>query len=631
MIKFKQLFMTSALALAPFSPTLAQESYRAPFAHERRTTTIIVHADGTHEHLFESIDRIETELGVNEYGDRAVSFNAALETLEILEAATLSPSGERLPVDPQAIRTVEEEISGGAPMFSDMKNKVVVYPRLQVGSRTYLKARSHQHRPHFGDKFFLYEAFSPHERYDHVEYHVLVHPSVALQISAQGMQGGAIQPSPEQSAKGPAGYRHFRYTYRQASAYPSEPAQVPYVYFAPHLMLTTFSDYLEVGRRYQAYAAPKTRVTPEVQALADQITQGITDTREQVRVLYEWVARHIRYVAIYLGDGGFEPHDVATILKNRYGDCKDHVVVLQSLLSAKGIASSPALINLGIGESLSPVAVTFPLNHVIVYVPQFQLYLDPTAQFARFGVLPDMLLNKPVVLAGLDQIARTPKMMASEHQTISTVRIDVLPDGKLRGVSHTRFTGASELDARGRHFDREGRSPERTVRQLLARFNEIGFGVISDTDASDLSQPFELHSRFELDPPANVPGPSALMVPVGLAPGRLANIAHTKPIAARRFRSACNSEEIKEYVEIRFPASVRVTRVPNGVDYERDFVRYHSTYALATSPDGGQVLNIAREFSMQYDAGTCGPEQTSAWARFHGVLYRDIRAQIFIE
>ena len=139
------------------------------------------------------------------------------------------------------------------------------------------------------------------------------------------------------------------------------------------MLLTTFTDYLEIGKAYEAYAAPKTRVTPQVKALADEITKGLKSERDQVRALYEWVSRNIRYVAIYLGDGGFEPHDVEVILKNRYGDCKDHVVLLQSLLMAKNIKSSSALINLGAGEELSPVAVTFPLNHVILYLPSLKL------------------------------------------------------------------------------------------------------------------------------------------------------------------------------------------------------------------------------------------------------------------
>ncbi|MBU3725744.1 MAG: DUF3857 domain-containing protein [Burkholderiaceae bacterium] len=624
------LLMATAIALAPFSPTSAQEAYRPPIAHERKVTTVVVHTNGTHEMVIEDMVRIETELGVNDHGERIMSFNSALEELEVLEAATITPQCERIQVESNAIRTVEEELSGGAPMFSDMKNKVIVYPRVQVGSRLYLKVRSHQHTPHFGNQFFLHDVFSPHELHDHVEYHVMVHPGLPLKISAQGMQGGAFTPEAEQAAKGPKGYRHYRFTYSQPHAYPREPGQLHFSYFAPHIMLTTFSDYVAVGKSYEAYAAPKVRVTPMVRALADQITKGISGERETIRALYEWVARNIRYVAIYLGDGGFEPHDVETILNNRYGDCKDHVVLLQSLLSAKGIDSSPALINLGAGEDLSPVAVTFPLNHVILYVPGLDLYLDPTAQFAPFGVLPEVILNKPVVLTRLNRLGRTPKMRAEENRTASRIRIDVLPDGRLRGASETTFSGSPEFEARGRHLDREGRSPERTVRSLLARFNEIGFGVIKDTDPVDLSKPFELNSRFELDAPVNIPGPSAMMVPVGLSAGRVASIAFTKPLAQRRFPSGCSSELIEEDIEMRFPASIRVTRIPAGTRIDSSTAWYTSSFALAPTADG-QLLRIKRSFRMQHESGTCGPEHANTWKDFHAALYRDVRAQIFIE
>jgi hypothetical protein len=56
-------------------------------------------------------------------------------------------------------------------------------------------------------------------------------------------------------------------------------------------------------------------------------------------------------VAIFLGNGGYEPHDAATVLENRYGDCKDHVALLEALLKAKGIASVPVLVG---SSSTSP-------------------------------------------------------------------------------------------------------------------------------------------------------------------------------------------------------------------------------------------------------------------------------------
>lgn len=622
--------MTTALALMPAAPAPAQEAYRPPVSTHYSIDTVIVHADRTHERMMESAYRIETELGVAEHGERVISFNSTLEALEILEAATISPTGERWALSDQAIRTVEDEITGGAPMFSDIKHKVMVYPNVQVGSLLYLKARSRQHTPHFGNQFFLHDSFSPHERYGLTQYHVIVHPAVSLQISAEGMQGGEITPNAEQASKGPKGYRHYLFTYRQDSAHPPEAGQIPYVYFGPHIMLTSFRDYLEVGQSYARYAEPKARVTPGVIALAQKITKGLTDPRDQARALYEWVARNIRYVAIYLGDGGFEPHDVEAILRDRYGDCKDYVVLLQALLKATGIDSSPALINAGAGEALSPVPVTFPFNHVILYLPEQDLYLDPTAQFAPFGVLPESLLNKPVVLTSLNRMARTPKMIAQEHRTVSQVTLAMLEDGSLRGTSTTLYTGAPEFDARGRHFDREGRSPERTVRRLLARFNELGSGVIEDSDPADISKPFAMLSRFELDAPVNIPGPSAMMVPVGLSSGVITSTAYMKPLKERRFPVNCSSEEFVEEVALQFPKSIRVTRIPNNTVYRDTTISYSSVYELSETPSG-QVLTVTRRLSTQYESRTCKAPEENSWRTFHPVLHRDIRSQIFVE
>lgn len=56
---------------------------------------------------------------------------------------------------------------------------------------------------------------------------------------------------------------------------------------------------------------------------------------------------NIRYVGIWLGNGGIVPHPAEDILQNRYGDCKDKATLLQALLAAKGIYSQQVLINLG--------------------------------------------------------------------------------------------------------------------------------------------------------------------------------------------------------------------------------------------------------------------------------------------
>ena len=56
---------------------------------------------------------------------------------------------------------------------------------------------------------------------------------------------------------------------------------------------------------YKARARDKSVVTPEIQKLADELTAGLSDKREQTKRLYQWVARNVRYVAMALGDGGY--------------------------------------------------------------------------------------------------------------------------------------------------------------------------------------------------------------------------------------------------------------------------------------------------------------------------------------
>ena len=133
--------------------------------------------------------------------------------------------------------------------------------------------------------------------------------------------------------------------------------------------------------------------------MADEITAGTSGRREQAQKIYDWVSTHIRYVAVFLGNGGYEPHEAIKILENGYGDCKDHVVLLEALLKAKGIASVPVLINSGNRYRAPETATPALFNHVLSYLPEFDLYADSTTGVAPFGTLPADEYGKPVARA----------------------------------------------------------------------------------------------------------------------------------------------------------------------------------------------------------------------------------------
>ena len=63
------------------------------------------------------------------------------------------------------------------------------------------------------------------------------------------------------------------------------------------------------------------------------------DLAARLRAPAAFAQRDIRYVAIEIGIGAYQPHAARDVLLNRYGDCKDKVTLLAAMLQEVGIES----------------------------------------------------------------------------------------------------------------------------------------------------------------------------------------------------------------------------------------------------------------------------------------------------
>src|SRR5262249_39611597 len=149
---------------------------------------------------------------------------------------------------------------------------------------------------------------------------------------------------------------------------------------------------------------------------------------------------NIRYVAINLGVGAIVPHAASEVLTNLYGDCKDHVTLLQALLKAKGIDSTVAIIDAGDDFTVSKVATLQQFNHVITYIPDMNLYLDSTARYTPFGVLPFPDADKTVLLSGTGKLDHTPWSDETTFRTVTTLKVH--DDGSADGETKIAAAGA---------------------------------------------------------------------------------------------------------------------------------------------------------------------------------------------
>ncbi len=486
--------------------------------------------------------------------EASISYSTSVETAEILEASTRKPDGRRIDAPKTNFQVHKASGEGGnAPLFSDRTTLTVVFPEVEVGDRLVFSSRLTASQPLFPGQFSTFEGFSPRVPYDEASIHISVPGDLAVQQQAYGLQ--AEPPTLKD------GRRDFVWHF--ANPHPTRATRrdwsVVDVTQQTALLFSTFQDYRQIADAYGARALPKAVPDQRVRALADEITQGKTTPLEIARSLYEWVSRNITYGGNCIGLGAVVPHDTSLILDNRMGDCKDHATLLQALLAAKGIASDQALINAGQVYTLPPIPVVSMVNHVINYLPDFDLFLDSTSDSTPFGMLPDQDEAKPVLLvAHYREGTHTPASRAGSNEEITDSVVSIASDGS--------FKVAVDISNRGSYAVsmREGMrqiSREQEATMITDSFKSRGLiasGLIHKDDPKPLEDRYHLSTEFEIQKVLQRPGAGGFPVlPLfsGAAPVAmfLYSAMGTEP-ESHPFR--CSSGRSIERYRYEFPAEL---------------------------------------------------------------------------
>ena len=169
-----------------------------------------------------------------------------------------------------------------------------------------------------------------------------------------------------------------------------------------------------------------------------------------------------------------------------------------------------------------------------------------------------------------------------------------------------------------------GSNQELIVNDLLERFMERGTGKIMVGNPKNLDHSWRVESEFQLTPVVNVPGPSAMTVPVGVAPGYIKWIASSTAPKARRYPSSCSSIRHTEFTELSFPAKTKLEVIPKSVQVTSGRMRYEASYRLK-----GKTLIVKREYASNRETSVCDANNDRHWEAISRVMERDMRSQIF--
>ncbi|MBI3676912.1 MAG: DUF3857 and transglutaminase domain-containing protein [Proteobacteria bacterium] len=589
------LLLMAAAVIPASSQTvqLGTASTDPSFEIVKQHVDIEISTDGTFYEADEMAFRVLNEQGRHGLQQMTLTNTQGYETTQIKSAYTLKPNGTRLDVPPGQI-LYGRGASTGPGGFDDLQTMTVVYPNVEIGDEVVLVTLFHQDRPWFGTHFAREFNFSRSVLAHDVRITLSVPANVsAPSIDASGLEGGARETYGDK-------YR-WVWTYKNDISIPLAADSVAESDFGPHLHVSSFRDYAAVAQVYDDIFRERSGTTPEIRQLADQLTAGIADRREQAHALYDWVAGHIAYVNIVLGAGGFVPHEAQDVLRNRYGDCKDHVILLQALLWAKGIQSSPVLINAGNGFQLSKVPSTYLFNHLITYVPEFQMYLDSTARTASFGVLPFADAGKPVVIVTSGKVDRTPSITANGSTMRVMETLKVTETGDVEGDTQVTATGVAAQEMREIVTAIPATKEADYFRLYLGPGAE---GTLTRGEPMKLAPTYVFGAHYRIPSVATIPGPAAMPPWIGYKPFFFTDLLAGSLPPTRTSPYLCGSFDAEEIVTITFPQGTEVTTLPRPVDFHVQDIAMSLTY----DQPAPNIVHATTKLRTEHPQATCTPE-----------------------
>ena len=603
-------------ALAPSAAWSGNDGIDTALVIVRNAQHNVVQDDGSFVQTWEQLTQVAEERGVSAAGQRSFSVRPASETLEFVEAYTEKPDGRRIMVKPDQIKLQQQGQVAGAAAFQDVQLETIVFPEVAAGDKLYSKTRLTRRRALFDGQFSDVTWPDSHPTHE-LSLTYDLPTDMRLKADARGFK--------LVSRTTANGRRVYRWDYVPSDVPRIEAGAVSTLDFGPRLWVSTFEDHAQLGRAYDRAAGAAAVPGPRVKALVDTLVRPLADPRAKALAIDNWVRRNVRFVSVGMEDAGLAPHKADTVLENLYGDCQDHAALMQAMLAAAGIDSTPALINAGNSYKLSPVASLAEFNHLVVYVPSLDLYLDSTASDIEAGYLRWDNLDKPVVLTRTGEIRHTPVKQA--ERIWSQYRVRIAADGSAT-LDFTRgHQGWLEENTRSAMYGMSAADRALQVKSILQQKGMSGSGTLTVEDPTQPGRGYVFAEHGSAENWAYLPGTVGIYADSGFYAG-VSWALHAMANEARRTQPwLCPDNDLTEDAVFELPPGASVLAVPQDTHVASPYFQYVAEFRLQ-----GQTLQVHRSLQSG-KAGTrvCTPEDFQAMRPDIDKMMHDVRSQFILQ
>jgi tetratricopeptide (TPR) repeat protein/transglutaminase-like putative cysteine protease len=481
--------------LAPSKPEEAKRDYSPEaFVVEHYRSTYRFESDGTGRKETVARIRVQSEAGVQQWGQIQVGYNSANERVEIAYVRVVKADGTVVKAGDDAVQDLTAPVEREAPVYTDYRQKHITVPGLRPGEVLEYDMVTVIHTPLASGQFWA--------EYDFDKSNIMLDEELDVDVPADRPLKLKNKPGIDPKIS----EAHGRRTYHWTSSHlereddtkdkdkdkdkekEKKKKKKRRDEERPDIQLTTFVSWEQIGRWYAGLDKDRRAQSPEVRAKAEELTKGLDTQLDKVQALYDFVAKNFRYVSLSLGVGRYQPHAAGDVLHNQYGDCKDKHTLLASLLEAEGLHASSVLINSS--RKLDPdVPSPSQFDHVITLLPMTtppeEVWMDTTSEVAPFRLLAFSLRHKLALVIPADgstpHLEETPADTPMPDTEISEVDGKINDIGKLEAHVHYTFRGDEELMLRSVFR----RVPEANWQRVVENVNAGMGGDITNLKVSD--------------------------------------------------------------------------------------------------------------------------------------------------
>jgi len=401
-------------------------------------------ASGSTELIQHEVIKILNERGRLRYGVIRLSYDAATQEIDLLDARTILPDGKVVKPPQEAIQreSLPSLSEQGFSAYSNAKYLSVSMPAPVDGAILEYRVRIREKTPPMKSNFWAGSYMQDTEPVIISRFTVNVPEGISLNYQALNPADRAPEITREK------GRAIYRWEVKDSPPLSQEASMPPVKDLVSQVRVTSVKNWEELSAWLWRRVENKIKPSGGVGKRASEIVKGKAGEEARVRALYNYVSGTIRDVDLDFSLSGYNFSSAEDVLNRRYGNSQDKAALLLAMLKSVNIKASPAFLGtLDAGKVIESLPSPDQYNRVIVALPRRDgiLWMDPSSSDCTFGDLPPADQGRTaLVLSGAGgRLVRTPIFPPEKNLEKTQIESRLSPEGSLDQVMIVEESGAN--------------------------------------------------------------------------------------------------------------------------------------------------------------------------------------------